>query len=287
MNNVNFTYFYINAPDVKIGKRFGMTFKPVRRSVGSWKTELINTAKRIGKASKKPLYLCLSGGIDSEVMALAFIEAKIPFKVLTLKHQTDTNIHDISYAERFCQDNNLEQIFVEFDPSTFYQKYISDYRSVSIFRYLQLLILETVESLGGTAVLGGGEQVYYTIDDKIYIKYDPGFVLPLEWCKKNKTIHYPYFHMHNSELLASYMQLDIISMLLDNPFYFKNHHFMSIEKILVYNGYWPNMARRTKYNGFEQIKEQRKLTEIILKEKHRDIVPMYIPISIVKQQLGI
>lgn len=286
MNNINFNYSYINAPEIKIDQRFSMEFKPVKRMPKNWKDELIITAKKIGK-NKKPLYLCLSGGIDSEVMALAFINAEVPFKALTLKHKDGTNDHDISYAEDFCRKHQIEQIFVEFDPLTYYQKYLQEYRSVNIFRYLQILILETVEELGGIAVLGGGEQIYYTIKDQIHIKYDPGFVLPLEWCKKNKTIHYPYFHMHNSELLASYMQLELISMLLKNPFYFESHHFMSIEKILVYNGYWPQMERRAKYNGFEQFREQRRKVETELKMQNPDIVPLYISISRVKEQLGI
>ena len=62
---------------------------------------------------------------------------------------------------------------------------------------------------------------------------------------------------------------------------------MSIEKILVYNGYWPEMDRRAKYNGFEQFREQRRAVEAELKLQNPDIVPLYIPISTVKEQLGI
>lgn len=284
---INFEYSYQNIPNTTIEERFKFVFKPVTRPFGPWKEELIRTAQLIRNSTSKPLYLCLSGGIDSEVMALAFIEAGIPFTAFTLRHIGGTNNHDISFAIRFCKKHNIDQMFIDIDPYTYFEKYLTEYRTTNIFKYLQLFMLETIENLGGYAVIGAGEQIYYTVNEKIHIKYDPAYTLPLDWCKKNNTEHTTMFHLHNPELLASYMSIDIIDLLLKNPLYFRSHHVMSIEKILVYNGYWENMERRSKYNGFENILNFRNSLENKLKLENPDLVPMYIPVDGIRSQLGI
>jgi hypothetical protein len=283
--NTNFTYSYQKIPNSKIEDRFKFDFIPVSRELKSWREEVIDTAKKIANSTTKPLYLCLSGGIDSEVMALAFIEAGIKFKVLTVKNKY--NSHDTLFADNFCKKNKLEQSVVEYDVTTFHKKYVNDYPSRNLFRYLQLFILETVENLGGTAVLGGGEQIYYTVGDEICIKYDPGFIVPLEWCKNNNTVHYPYFHMQNPEILAAYMSEPLVNLMLSDPTYHSSHHFMSLEKIIVYHGHWKGMERRAKYNGFENLFILRKYVEDELDLRYPDIEPLYIPVSRVKTQLGL
>ena len=287
MNNVNFTYSYQNLPNTKIEDRFELNFKPISRPVGAWENELVETARAIRANTDRPLFLCLSGGIDSEVMAHAFMNAGIPFTGLTLRHVGRTNTHDVNYASAFCEKYKIKQIFADIDIFSYHEKYVEQYRATNIFRYLQLYIMDLVESLGGTAVLGGGEQIYYNVDGNINIKYDPSFLCSLDWCKNNDTFHVPYFHMFNPELLASYMQIDMVDFLLQRPEYYTSHHVMSIEKILIYHRYFPEMERRSKYNGFENILNWRSSIERRLKEKNPDLEPMFIPVSKIRTQLGI
>lgn len=285
---INFFHSYKNIPNSNIEDRFKVNFKPVSRPIGTWKEELVRTARAIRNSTNKPLYLCLSGGIDGEVMARSFLEAGIPFTAITLRHLGGTNAHDIAFAIRFCKNYNITQQIIDVDPYSYFEKYVDEYRSVNIFKYLQLFLLETVENLGGYAVIGTGDQVLYTIDNKIHIKFDPWYPLPLDWCTKNNTEHCSFFHLHNPELMASYLKINVIDLLLKNPHYFESHHFMSIEKILVYNGFWPGMERRSKSNGFENIAHWRTSVESKLKQKYPDLLdPLYISIDSIKTQLGI
>jgi hypothetical protein len=271
-------------------KEFQVEFNACSRPIMSWSDEINNTAKAIAASTDKPLYVFLSGGIDSEMVARAFMDNDIPFKAITLKHKQKTNRHDTRWADEFCQRYNIKQEIVELDTEQFdniIENYIGQgYRAINIYHYMQLYLLEKVESMGGVGVGGAGEQIYYTIDGNIHLKINPCYTLGMDWCKRNNTHHQFWFNLDNPEIYASYMQVDIIDFLLQRPSYFVNHHYASIEKMLVLHNKWPDMPRRSKFSGFENL-PYRSLKEQELKNRFPDLVDLYIPIDLVKSQLGI
>lgn len=254
---------------------------------------MLETARNIKNlAGNRPIILCLSGGIDSEVIALSFMECGIEFTVLTCVFENNSNVHDIVYANNFCKKHNLTQQFFNINHLEFfteeYKKYIDrGYRAIKLYRYFQLLLLETIENMGGCAVLGNGDPRYYQVNGISCIKYTPEFTYPIEWCKNNNTIHFPYFFQQNPNLLASYMKTEIIDFLLDRPRYFPDFETLSLEKMILYHSVWPELARRRKYTGFENFQDERIRVELDLMKQFPDIEPLTIPISTVKLQLGI
>lgn len=54
----------------------------------------------------RPLYLALSGGIDSEFTARILLRNKIPFTPVILKIETINNIETI-FADQWCEKNNI------------------------------------------------------------------------------------------------------------------------------------------------------------------------------------
>ena len=135
-------------------RSFNLTFRPITRSVESWDKELTKTALRIANSTNKPLILGLSGGIDSEVIARVFLESKIPFTVLTIHHEGNTNNHDISYARSFCDRYKIKQNIVNIDMIKFlksgYQQYagLLKYKTpIVAVRYMQSLVLDEIEKM--------------------------------------------------------------------------------------------------------------------------------------------
>src|SRR5581483_7096565 len=102
--------------------------------------------------------------------------------------------------------------------------YIADH----LFRYFQIRLLETVDAMGGYAVLGGGEQVYYIQEKDIlsaedaYLKFDPGFAVPLEWCRRNAVAHQPYFYFSSSELCLAYLSIPTVDFVVTHPDIFRH-----------------------------------------------------------------
>jgi hypothetical protein len=156
-----------------------------------------------------------------------------------------------------------------------------------MFRYFQLFLIEHIENTGGCLILGSGEQVYCTVDNKINMMMDQGYTMSLDWCKDHNTVHYPYFFMYNPEMYASYIKIELIELLLGQPKYFTNFKDnKSTEKMLVLHSIW-DMERRNKFHGFEKVITLKKKIESGLRERFPDIQTKFFPIDIIKKELGI
>jgi hypothetical protein len=283
MNNIAFEYEY------KFNK-LNMRFNSLTREVGTFYDELLNTARFIRSSTDKPIMVCLSGGIDSELICRAFLKAGIEFSVVTARHKNRTNDFDIQHARNFCKEFNIPMRVVELDTEDYFvnrieQHIANGYKSVNIYRYFQLFMMETIESLGGCAVIGSGEQLYYTVDNKICIKYDAGILVPLEWCKNNNLHHFPIFFQSNPEIMYAYQKHPLIEYLLkDQKYFMRLDARYSAEKTLVYHHFFPDMPHRAKYNGYEFIAQFRHTIQNSLETRFPEIKYEYYPVSSIQEQ---
>jgi hypothetical protein len=290
---INFTTAYHNLPNTTIDERLSIVFNPVTRPLSDWRTEVLTTAKFIADSSSNPIMVSLSGGIDAEVAARAFLELKVPFEVFSIRHKQGTNDYDIDFARLFCKTYNIKHHIHEIDYAEFWttgiQKYIDQgYRASTLFRFLQLLILDTINSLGYTAVLGSGDQQYKTVNNQICLPLSPTWAQAVDWCKNNNAVHYPYFFMSNPEVFASYMKIALVDLKLKDPSWFVNTwDNASLEKQDIYHRYWNEMPRRNKTDGFNKMRQWKIKRESELKLLYPDIVNYMMPVDTIKQQLGI
>lgn len=282
---VNFGY--------QTSEHFSMEFRKISRPLMSWRNEVIATALEIQKlAGTRPIIVCMSGGIDGEVVAMAFLEAGIKFSALSCRHRAGTNDHDISNAVSFCKINNIRHHIFEIDHLDFFtngiDRYIEQgYRATRIFRYFQLRLLEEVQSMGGCAVLGGGDQMYYKAGEDLVLKYAPDFTMVLDWCSKQTAPHVPYFYKQNPNVFAAFMQEPLIDFLINRPKYFRNEWAVSLEKMMVYHAEWPKLKKRRKFTGFEEMLHLKIQKEQELSNKFPEIKDIVLNLSTIKTQLGI
>ena len=103
---------------------FSVEYDPVTSPVADFKTECIAAAHNATKKNVKnlPIIVLMSGGLDSEMVARMLLLAGIPFKCLLGKLQievaTETlilNKHDYIYAEKWCNDNNIQIEYCSID----------------------------------------------------------------------------------------------------------------------------------------------------------------------------
>ena len=93
-----------------------MTYKPLTRAPMRWREEVLATAQHIADSETRPLVVCMSGGIDSEVIARAFIELGVSFSALTAEFTDGSNTHDTDHARRFCAAQGITQHWLKLDP---------------------------------------------------------------------------------------------------------------------------------------------------------------------------
>lgn len=280
------------------GDSFWIRFNPCTREPQRWKEELYAGARSIANRANKPIWVCSSGGIDSEVACRAFYDQGLHFSVLTLEHEAGTNQHDIEYAKKWCRKHGVTQKIVNIDMPVFLTSevdaYTKDYIAIHPFRYLQVKLMELVEEMGGYAVLGGGEQVYkadlskplITRED-LYLSLSNGIAVPLEWCKDNRTSHEPYFHYSTPELCLSYISLPLVSFALNNPESVFRHTANAFTlKRVVYQSVWTDLEIRTKSHGFEKIMPLVQETRARLRKQFEgQYIPINLPIVSFESQL--
>lgn len=259
---------------------FTVSFRRCSRVPGTWREELYAAARDIVNESPKPLWLCFSGGIDSEIMCQAFFDHGIHFSVLTLEHTGGTNAHDIAYARAWCEAHGVTQKIVPLDIDTFFEQDIERYiREGAVaghpFWFQQIKLMETAESLGGRAVLGGGEHLYHIPEgvdplspEDVYHRYYTGFTASLEWNRRHGSDHRPYFFLQTPELIRSYLDLPFIECALAHPESLRNPSNKYNLKRFVFHAEWPESVSRPKYDGYEKIRPK-------IVEKSRELIARF------------
>ena len=291
-----YDWTYDSSTDRPMEQRFHITYRALSRTPMSWRDEVLAAAKRIADTETRPLLVCLSGGIDSEVLARAFMELGVPFTALTVEFTDGTNAHDIAYADKFCQRHGIKQEIMKLDPAYHFAQGIdrwvkAGYEAYSFYRYMQLYLVERAERMGCVSIHGGGTdcQTYFTHDDEICFKQNPGLICVLQWMQRKNSRHYPYFFTSTPEMCAAYQQIDVIETLLRNPDYFRSatKSSVSLEKQIVMHALWPGMETRDKYTGFEFLQQQADVKAAEMARLFPHLGKKYFPIRLVRQQLGL
>lgn len=274
--------------------RFWLNFKKCEYLPSSWKEEVKSTVAKLAATSRKQVWILLSGGIDSEVIAQEFLDQKLDFKILIVQYPNDLNEHDISYAVKWCRLNNIEFKLVSLDIRQFltvdYLLYMKEgYITDNVFRYLQIRFLEIIEALNGFAVLGAGTFDFFFSREANVLgtKFNAGLVAPLEWCRINGVSHSPFFYLSSPELTLSYLKNPITQAALESPNAFQLGKLGYVVKAKVAEAAYPYLQRRIKQNGFEKIKPLRLAANKVLIDhfgnKNEEI---FFSLNELNQQLG-
>lgn len=234
-----------------------LRFQSARRAPVDFKKEIELATLHIRDIARKPIWVCFSGGIDSELICQSFLDLGIPFQVLTIRHSRGTNRDDIEWAVKWCESHGVAQTILPFDADLFFSDYIpkkmeSGFYSPCPFRFFQLFLMEHIESLGGFGVLGVGEQRYFLDEKKneAFLDLDSG----LHWVQKYAgDRHVPFFFYSTPEIMLSYMEAPQVAMTLQHPEILAHKENVFLLKRMVYQTYFPHLATRDKLDGWEGV----------------------------------
>ena len=240
---------------------FEFKWRSISRTPSNWRSELELAAKEYLKF-KKPLYLGLSGGIDSEVAAISFLNAGVPFTPLIIQYEIDGEVyndHDIKYAISFCKKHKIKPLIHRVNPEELVKmatsKRLAKYKQIAgIFMYAQIYMINLVEDLGGMFVGGGGEQDWrYTNELELCLR--SSYLTGCHYIYDNELEHWPFFHQTTPELVRAYLNIPIVKKAFESPKDFAMKEHCGNLKIKAYHKIFPELEPRKKYHGYERFME--------------------------------
>ncbi len=252
--------------------RFFAAYGTCSRSNQDFRSECLLAAQEIYQLNKKPLYLCFSGGADSEIMCESFRQAKVPFKVVIARFNENLNNHDYKWALKYCDQHSIQPVFYDLDVYQFFET--EEHRE--LLRYTgcgypmlstQMKLMQFVTGeLAGVPVLGSSECWIKKLDRGWFMIEEEPIQSLHRFLKFNHLEGIPGFFQWSPELMLSYL----LDPLLVNM---ANNQMPAVEssydiKIDIYRNYFPIEAR-SKYTGYEQFED-------LIIQKRAELAKVYI-----------
>lgn len=248
---------YSQEKTATLPESFALTVTSCERTPKSWKEEVYASARAIAQRAQKPITLCFSGGLDSEIMCRAFFDQGINISVLTIEHAKNANKFDVDHARSWCWDRGIPHEILALDTKRFIENDVDamaaeGFVSRNVMSYFEFFLVRTVEKSGRLAVLGSGAPVYRGDPARAdtYMRFTRGEKAIVEWCEKTRSGHEPFFFRSTPELWAAQLQVPIVAYAVKNPTLFYNAFSGLGFKRFVHHAEWPEASARPYYSPF-------------------------------------
>lgn len=226
----------------------------------TWWNECIIAARLISERYGD-ICLALSGGIDSELMVCAFIEADVKFDVAILKYLSPAkeilNIADFNNAINFCNKHHIIPIIIPVDiiddlannrHLEYYIKDIPETHFILPTLYTQAYMIESLNKMG-YAVIMGSDQV--EIKNNKYgdpcigeSLFSLGLAAPTWVHYKNLDCVYDFF-MYTPNQIVAYLDIPEVLNTKQTGYDFKQHISIKYGSKLLN----PNRPKSTGYEN--------------------------------------
>lgn len=249
------TSYALNSSDDRIG-RF-IRFLPPTYPVESALSECIISARLIQRTFGDNLVLAMSGGIDSEAMARAFLLAQVSFKVAILRFKSGWNDYDISEAIRFCEHNQIDHTIFELDLADLYGTEL--YLNYALKYGFELPGLAAhiwlINQIQGVPIFAGNPPYYQLVDgvgtigfpEYDFYCYDRYAIV------ENRPVIGQFF-ISTSELTTAFTQLPIFKNLASQIGTYNRMPSDYLVKVKTYNEAGISVLPRVdKFTGFEKL----------------------------------
>ena len=217
------------------------------------------------KYRNKKILLCMSGGLDSEVMAESFLKAGVPFSASIWKYKKDFNAYDIKSAIRFCEENGIDYDIEECDLELFYGnhlhfhygiKYLCDSPQVTVHLYfLEKLLRKT-----SVAVFLPWQPPSFYYDSmanpvvSVRIMVHFRYLAYARFFHLNQSLGSPYFLICCSSLFYSFLKLPIVKFIINQNLDIHKVGIYKLKTIMYKQGGFTSKPKSGKFTGFDKIK---------------------------------
>ena len=272
----HFIFGYNNIPfSTKtdcVHDKFFCQYSKCDRVPENFKRECIRTALEVfGQAMtlKRTPYIFLSGGLDSEVVVKAFLDAGLEFKTISFRFINGLSSHEEFYIDTFVNVHGLDHSYYDIDSHWLLSKEASMFCEQSTCIRSEMLphmkLMKHVwDDLTGFPILGNGDlyvskeiSKQWLLKDRSLPKYEWMYIeyeFIVAWFRfaiANNILGSIGFFQHNPYIVLSMIKEPIMQQCITDELVYKLSSRST--KTVVYKKYWRDLMNRTKFGGSEQI----------------------------------
>lgn len=219
-----------------------------------------------------PVVVMMSGGIDSELVGQAFIDARSPFLAVigrlvinTPNHVQYLNTHDIKYAEAWCQTNMISVFYCDIDV---YQdanklcKYALDAQGFSPQYACHMMIMKWCSDNRMFFVAGNGEMDFVLYENEYHMLDEQREHTLGNFCNAYTLRGVWQFWKQDARCAAAFLELPTVKHLMrQRAARLLTHKYACFSDVY-------KIEARPKYTGFEYIQEWDSILRTRLKLDH-------------------
>jgi hypothetical protein len=214
--------------------------------------ETIVAAEIIWAQKQGTLYLCYSGGLDSEYVLSVFTELGMNIQPVIMR--TQYNHPEIKYAFKYCEAKNISPIVIDLDYDNFIESgtflEIATETKCSAYQYIANMWLTS--QLDGTVITGDSDPHLFLKENKWYIDEIEPTYKQFDYFKKHNIHGTPFFLSYTAEQYLSFLVDPTMQRLANNEIPGKTGSYSS--KVHVYNNQSKfQLEQRTKLTGYELV----------------------------------
>lgn len=272
--NNHFRFGYDRVPFVtrtSSEQKWSVEYGRCKRVPLDWRSECLIAAKEIRGSTTQDLYVCFSGGIDSQVVAESFRFARVPFRAAILRFKKDLNIHDISWAVIYCETNGVPYEFFDVDIDEFFLggelKVMADLtQCVTPQLPSSMKLMEMIAKKGGYPILGSAE-CYLEKTAQGWVMFEREKIAAVyRYLMATNTPGQAGFFQWNPEIMYSFLVDPMIRRLVSNRV--EGHTSTYYLKSEIYENHF-KLMKRPKYTGFEKVMALDRRVRAALEEKYQ------------------
>jgi hypothetical protein len=206
----------------------------------------------------EPFDVCLSGGIDSEVIVRTFKTLGIKFNTFIFRLEDSLNIQDVSDAIDICTELNLEYKIIDFNLRSFFENdALTTFNQHPYAVVERLPRLKWIDYLDNIPVFGDGEPYWRRQKENDFsIKSEWKFVFAEEsqyansfYAKDIGRQVISEWYEYTPEIIMSYYHAPVIKRLLNDEIPGKISCYSS--RAELHRTIWPEIKYKQKLIGYE------------------------------------
>jgi hypothetical protein len=238
------------------GATWNVEIDPPSRPVKSYFEETIIAAEMIWAQRQGPLYICYSGGLDSEYVLSVF--RHLGMQVTPVIMRTAYNGHETQYAFDYCKDHKIKPLVIDLDYDNFVKsgKLLEIATSMECAAYQIPCNMWLTSQLDGTVITGNDPPHMKKKEDGLwYLDEEEIIHSQFNYFKKHGVYGTPFFLSYTPELMLSFLMDPTMQLLANNGIQGKLG--TNSTKVYVFNnndGAF-KLSNRIKQHGYEQVEK--------------------------------